>query len=67
MWSLNGELPYILTALLINQPDDQRRPRTIWWWKWLSISGDNVVRCIAMDVTDGLVEVWVSKTPAARS
>jgi F-type H+-transporting ATPase subunit beta len=49
-----GELPAILTALFITNPaiDDTEENLVIEVAQHL---GDNVVRCIAMDVTDGLV------------
>jgi F-type H+-transporting ATPase subunit beta len=49
-----GELPEILTALLITNPaiDDQEDNLVVEVAQHL---GDNVVRTIAMDVTDGLV------------
>ena len=49
-----GELPEILTALLITNPaiDDTEDNLVVEVAQHL---GDNVVRCIAMDVTDGLV------------
>ncbi|NQU16086.1 MAG: F0F1 ATP synthase subunit beta [Desulfobacteraceae bacterium] len=49
-----GDLPAILTALTITNPTiDDREDNLV-----IEVSqhlGDNVVRCIAMDVTDGLV------------
>ncbi len=49
-----GELPAILTALLITNPaiDDTEDNLVVEVAQHL---GDNLVRCIAMDVTDGLV------------
>ena len=49
-----GELPEILTALFITNPtiDDVEDNLVVEVAQHL---GDNVVRCIAMDVTDGLV------------
>ncbi len=49
-----GELPEILTALLISNPaiNDMEDNLVVEVAQHL---GDNVVRCIAMDVTDGLV------------
>ncbi len=49
-----GALPEILTALLITNPaiDDKEDNLVVEVAQHL---GDNVVRCIAMDVTDGLV------------
>ena len=49
-----GDLPYILTALLLTNPaiDDTVDNLVVEVAQHL---GDNVVRCIAMDVTDGLV------------
>ncbi|MFC1891036.1 F0F1 ATP synthase subunit beta [Thermodesulfobacteriota bacterium] len=49
-----GELPEILTALLISNPaiDDIEDNLVVEVAQHL---GDNVVRCIAMDITDGLV------------
>jgi len=49
-----GELPEILTALNISNPaiDDTEDNLVIEVAQHL---GDNVVRCIAMDITDGLV------------
>jgi F-type H+-transporting ATPase subunit beta len=49
-----GELPEILTALLITNPaiDDTADNLVVEVAQHL---GDNVVRCIAMDVTEGLV------------
>ena len=49
-----GELPEILTALFITNPaiDDTEDNLVIEVAQHL---GDNVVRCIAMDITDGLV------------
>ena len=49
-----GELPEILTALNITNPaiDDTEDNLVVEVAQHL---GDNVVRCIAMDVTDGLV------------
>ena len=49
-----GELPEILTALYITNPaiDDTEDNLVVEVSQHL---GDNVVRCIAMDVTDGLV------------
>ncbi len=57
-----GELPAILTALAITNPtiDDQEDNLVVEVALHL---GDNVVRCIAMDVTDGLVrEMKVKNT-----
>jgi len=50
----DGELPNILTALLITNPaiNDVEDNLVVEVAQHL---GDNVVRCIAMDVTDGLV------------
>ena len=50
----DGELPNILTALLISNPaiSDVEDNLVVEVAQHL---GDNVVRCIAMDVTDGLV------------
>ena len=50
----DGELPEILTALLISNPaiNDVEGNLVVEVAQHL---GDNVVRCIAMDVTDGLV------------
>ena len=50
----DGELPEILTALLISNPaiNDTEDNLVVEVAQHL---GDNVVRCIAMDVTDGLV------------
>ena len=50
----DGELPEILTALLISNPaiNDVEDNLVVEVAQHL---GDNVVRCIAMDVTDGLV------------
>ncbi|MGD8386599.1 MAG: F0F1 ATP synthase subunit beta [Desulfobacteraceae bacterium] len=55
-----GELPYILTALLITNPaiDDTEDNLVVEVAQHL---GDNVVRCIAMDVTDGLVRGQAAK------
>ncbi len=49
-----GELPAIFTALYINNPaiDDTEDNLVVEVAQHL---GDNIVRCIAMDVTDGLV------------
>jgi F-type H+-transporting ATPase subunit beta len=50
----DGDLPEILTALLITNPaiDDTEDNLVVEVAQHL---GDNVVRCIAMDITDGLV------------
>ena len=50
----DGELPEILTALLLTNPgiDDTKDNLVVEIAQHL---GDNVVRCIAMDITDGLV------------
>lgn len=49
-----GELPEILTALLITNPAiDKNKDNLV--VEVAQHLGDNVVRCIAMDVTDGLV------------
>ena len=50
----DGELPEILTALLLTNTaiDDTEDNLVVEVAQHL---GDNVVRCIAMDVTDGLV------------
>ncbi|MFO7783170.1 MAG: F0F1 ATP synthase subunit beta [Thermodesulfobacteriota bacterium] len=55
-----GELPEILTALLISNPaiDDVEDNLVVEVAQHL---GDNVVRCIAMDVTDGLVRGMAAK------
>ncbi len=55
-----GELPEILTALLITNPaiDDTEDNLVVEVAQHL---GDNVVRCIAMDVTDGLVRGMPAK------
>ncbi len=54
-----GDLPEILTALLItNSAIDDTEDNLV-----VEVSlhlGDNVVRCIAMDVTDGLVRGQVA-------
>ncbi len=49
-----GDLPEILTALLVTNPaiDDTKDNLVV---EVAAHLGDNVVRCIAMDVTDGLV------------
>ena len=49
-----GDLPHIMTALLITNPaiDDTEDNLVVEVAQHL---GDNIVRCIAMDVTDGLV------------
>ena len=49
-----GKLPTIYTALTISNPAINDEPDNL-VSKWPSILGDNVVRAIAMDVTDGLV------------
>ncbi len=49
-----GSLPTILTALLISNPTISEEPDNL----TIEVAqhlGDNVVRTIAMDVTDGLV------------
>ena len=50
-----GQLPQILTALLISNPtiSDEKDNLVVEVAQHL---GDNVVRTIAMDVTDGLVQ-----------
>jgi F-type H+-transporting ATPase subunit beta len=55
-----GELPEILTALLITNPaiDDTEDNLVVEVALHL---GDNVVRCIAMDITDGLVRNMPAK------
>jgi len=55
-----GELPYILTALFITNPaiNDDEDNLVVEVAQHL---GDNVVRCIAMDVTDGLVRGMAAK------
>jgi F-type H+-transporting ATPase subunit beta len=55
-----GELPNILTALFITNPaiDDKEDNLVVEVAQHL---GDNVVRCIAMDVTDGLVRGQAAK------
>ena len=55
-----GELPEILTALLITNPaiDDTEDNLVVEVAQHL---GDNVVRCIAMDITDGLVRGMAAK------
>ncbi|HJX33554.1 MAG TPA: F0F1 ATP synthase subunit beta [Desulfatiglandales bacterium] len=55
-----GELPAILTALLITNPaiDDTEDNLVVEVAQHL---GDNVVRCIAMDITDGLVRGMKAK------
>ncbi|MCF8061383.1 MAG: F0F1 ATP synthase subunit beta [Deltaproteobacteria bacterium] len=55
-----GELPNILTALFITNPaiDDVEDNLVVEVAQHL---GDNVVRCIAMDVTDGLVRGMPAK------
>jgi F-type H+/Na+-transporting ATPase subunit beta len=55
-----GELPEILTALFITNPaiDDKEDNLVVEVAQHL---GDNVVRCIAMDVTDGLVRGMPAK------
>src|SRR4030042_6371694 len=55
-----GELPAILTALHITNPaiDDTEDNLVVEVAQHL---GDNVVRCIAMDVTDGLVRGMKAK------
>ncbi len=55
-----GELPNILTALFITNPaiDDKEDNLVVEVAQHL---GDNVVRCIAMDVTDGLVRGMPAK------
>ncbi len=57
---LEGELPEILTALHITNPaiDDTEDNLVVEVAQHL---GDNVVRCIAMDVTDGLVRGMKAK------
>jgi len=56
----DGELPEILTALLITNPaiNDVEDNLVVEVAQHL---GDNVVRCIAMDVTDGLVRGMLVK------
>jgi F-type H+-transporting ATPase subunit beta len=55
-----GELPEILTALHITNPaiDDTEDNLVVEIAQHL---GDNVVRCIAMDITDGLVRGMKAK------
>jgi F-type H+-transporting ATPase subunit beta len=55
-----GELPEILTALYITNPaiDDNEDNLVVEVAQHL---GDNVVRCIAMDITDGLVRGMSAK------
>src|SRR4030066_2370070 len=55
-----GELPAILTALHITNPaiDDTEDNLVVEVAQHL---GDNVVRCIAMDITDGLVRGMKAK------
>ncbi len=55
-----GELPEILTALFISNPaiNDMEDNLVVEVAQHL---GDNVVRCIAMDVTDGLVRGMAAK------
>ena len=59
-----GQLPNILNSILITNPaiDDQEDNLVIEVAQHL---GDNVVRCIAMDTTDGLVRGMVAKDTAA--
>lgn len=61
---VEGELPAILTALLITNPaiDDTEDNLVVEVAQHL---GDNVVRCIAMDVTDGLVRGMKAKNTGA--
>jgi len=56
----DGELPEILTALLITNPTiDETEDNLV--VEVAQHLGDNVVRCIAMDVTDGLVRGMPAK------
>jgi F-type H+-transporting ATPase subunit beta len=55
-----GELPEILTALLITNPAIDNTEDNLVVEVALHL-GDNVVRCIAMDVTDGLVRGMKAK------
>jgi F-type H+-transporting ATPase subunit beta len=58
----DGQLPEILTGLLITNPtiDDTEDNLVVEVAQHL---GDNVVRCIAMDVTDGLIRGMTVKNP----
>jgi F-type H+/Na+-transporting ATPase subunit beta len=61
-----GKLPTIYTALRISNPsiNDEEGNLVVEVAQHL---GDNVVRTIAMDVTDGLVRGMPVKTPAIPS
>ncbi len=65
MWNLKrGNLPSILNALLITNPtiNDQEDNLVVEVAQHL---GDNVVRCIAMEITDGLVRGMAAKDTGA--
>jgi len=59
-----GKLPYILNSILITNPtiNDEEDNLIVEVAQHL---GDNVVRCIAMDITDGLVRGMAAKDTGA--
>ncbi len=59
-----GKLPYILNSILITNPtiNDEEDNLVVEVAQHL---GDNVVRCIAMDITDGLVRGMTAKDTGA--
>ncbi|MFA5180767.1 MAG: F0F1 ATP synthase subunit beta [Syntrophales bacterium] len=59
-----GKLPYILNSILITNPtiNDEEDNLIVEVAQHL---GDNVVRCIAMDITDGLVRGMTAKDTGA--
>ena len=61
-----GKLPELLTALLVTNPgiDDVEDNLVLEVAQHL---GDNVVRTIGMDLSDGLVRGMLAKTPENRS
>ena len=61
----DGHLPNILTALEIKNPNNSDAPDLI--CEVAQHLGDDVVRTIAMDATEGLVRAWTSWIPASRS
>ncbi|GAB6059616.1 F0F1 ATP synthase subunit beta [Desulfonatronum parangueonense] len=54
-----GKLPYILSALNIHNPNNEDAPDLV--VEVAQHLGNNLVRCIAMDATDGLVRGTVAK------
>jgi len=62
----SAELPEINTALLLTNPSIDKREDNL-TVEVAQHLGEHMVRCVAMDNTDGLIAVSPSRTRATRS